>query len=113
MAAEPIPVVAGFASPRGATATAWYGDVVVTEPDNLKLLVGIGPAVEQILNEAGITTFAQIAASTVQGLQNILPDLHDSRVEREDWIGQAQRFAAAKALGEDLEALARENQHER
>ena len=109
VAAQPLPAVAGFASTGRATATAVVTSVA-TEPDNLKLLVGIGPAIEQILNDAGISTFAQIAASTVQGLQDILPDLHDSRVEREDWIGQAQRFAAAKALGEDLEALARDNQ---
>ncbi len=98
-AGEPAASVQGFASVA-----------VATEPDNLKLLVGIGPAIEQILNEAGIATYAQLASSTVQQLQDILPDLHDSRVEREDWIGQAQRFAAAKALGEDLEALARDNQ---
>ena len=106
-AGEPLLGVAAFAGTGAATAVA---TAVATETDNLKLLVGIGPAIEQILNDAGITTYAQIAASTVRGLQDVLPDLHDSRVERENWIGQAQRFAAAKALGEDLEALARDNQ---
>jgi predicted flap endonuclease-1-like 5' DNA nuclease len=98
------------AEPAEATVQGFASVAVATEPDNLKLLVGIGPALEQILNEAGITTYAQLASATVQQLQDILPDLHDSRVEREDWIGQAQRFAAAKALGEDLEALARDDQ---
>jgi predicted flap endonuclease-1-like 5' DNA nuclease len=80
------------------------------EPANLKLTAGIGPMLEGVLNDAGITTFEQLAASTVQQLQDILPDLHDSRVEKEDWIGQAQRFASAKAEGHDLEEIARGNQ---
>jgi Fe-S oxidoreductase/nitrate reductase gamma subunit len=95
--------VQGFAAT--ATATA-----VVTEPDNLRLMVGIGPAIEQILHDAGILTFEQLAAKSVKELQDILPDLHDSRVEREDWVGQARRFAEAKANGDDLEALARRDQ---
>jgi Fe-S oxidoreductase/nitrate reductase gamma subunit len=90
--AEPA-AAQGFAGSGAATAVA-------TEPDDLKLLVGVGPAIEKILNEAGIQTFEHLAAKTVQELQDILPDLHDSRVEREDWIGQAERLAAAKAAGD-------------
>jgi predicted flap endonuclease-1-like 5' DNA nuclease len=80
------------------------------EPDDLKLLVGIGPFNEQLLNEAGIRTFDQLANSTVERLQDILPDLHNSRVEREDWLGQASAFAEAKARGDDLDGFARDNQ---
>ena len=65
---------------------------------------------EDLLNDAGISTFEQLAAATVEQLQDILPDLHDSRVEREDWLGQAQAFADAKAEGQDLEAFARRQQ---
>jgi hypothetical protein len=97
--AEPS-VAAGDTATAVATIAAFTGN-----PDNLKLMVGIGPMIEGLLNEAGIHTFEQIAEASVQQLQDILPDLHDSRVEREDWIGQAQRFAAAKAAGEDLEAI--------
>ena len=116
--AEPLRVQ-GFAGGLAAgTATlAETHDVSATastpftgEPDNLKLLVGIGPFIEGLLNDAGIHTFEQLAAASVQRLQDILPDVHDARVEKEDWLGQAQQFAAAKALGEDLEALARDNQ---
>ena len=83
---------------------------VATAPDNLQLMVGIGPAIEKMLNEAGIDTFDDLAGSTVEQLQEVLPDLHDGRVEREDWLGQAARFAAAKAAGHDLDTLARGGQ---
>jgi Fe-S oxidoreductase/nitrate reductase gamma subunit len=99
-------------APLVAAATVAQGFVAVAvAPDNLKLLVGVGPAIEQILNDAGIVTFEQIAGSTVAALQDVLPDLHDSRVEREDWIGQARRLADAKARGEDPETVARTDQH--
>jgi Fe-S oxidoreductase len=88
-AGEPIGVVAEAAPAAAAVAVA-------TEPDDLTVITGIGPALQEILNEAGIFTFAQIASSTVEDLQAILPDLHDSRVEREDWIGQAARLAAGE-----------------
>ena len=86
-AGEPI---AAAPEPHVAPAAV----AVATERDDLTVITGIGPALQEILNEAGIVTFAQLAASTVEELQAILPDLHDDRVEREDWIGQAQRLAA-------------------
>jgi predicted flap endonuclease-1-like 5' DNA nuclease len=104
---------AGSVATVEATDATNTGEPPVTatgEPDDLTLLVGIGPVLEGILNDAGITTFEQLAASTVERLQDILPDLHDNRVEQEEWIGQAQRFAMAKALGEDLDEVARGDQ---
>jgi Fe-S oxidoreductase/predicted flap endonuclease-1-like 5' DNA nuclease/nitrate reductase gamma subunit len=111
--------VPGF-SGHGSTGTATLepatepetvvADVATERADNLKLLVGIGPAIEEILNGAGIRTFTQIAESTVEALQDILPDLHDSRVEREDWIGQARAFVEAIERGDDPEAFARDRQ---
>ena len=81
-----------------------------TAADDLKLLVGIGPAIEEILNGAGIRTFAQVANSSVESLQDILPDLHDGRVEREDWIGQARAMVEAIERGEDPGDAARDDQ---
>ena len=98
---------AGVATADVATSSEIVGDGV---SDDLKLLVGIGPVIEEILNDAGIHTFEQLADAGVDQLQDILPDLHDSRVEREDWLGQARRFAAAKAAGDDLEELSRNDQ---
>ena len=45
---------------------------VVVEPDNLRKIEGIGPKMNRILNEAGIETFAQLAAKTADELREIL-----------------------------------------
>ncbi len=85
-------------------------EISADDGDDLKLLVGIGPAIEEILNTAGIRTFAQIASSSVESLQDILPDLHDSRVEREDWIGQARAMVETVERGEEPQEFARGDQ---
>jgi Fe-S oxidoreductase/predicted flap endonuclease-1-like 5' DNA nuclease/nitrate reductase gamma subunit len=79
-------------------------------PDNLKLIVGVGPVLEKVLHDAGVTTFAQIAAMTLTELQDITPDFQDARVAKEDWIGQARRLADAKARGVDPATVARDDQ---
>jgi predicted flap endonuclease-1-like 5' DNA nuclease len=73
-------------TPAAAVAT-------LVGPDNLKLIVGIGPKNEEALHAAGVTTFEQLAALTVEQIQEIMPDSQDARVGREDWLGQAARFA--------------------
>jgi Fe-S oxidoreductase len=83
---------------------------VATAVDDLGLIVGIGPAVEKILNDAGITSFEQVAALTLDELQSILPNLHDGSADSKDWIGQAATFARAKADGIDPATIARDDQ---
>ena len=46
----------------------------VKEPDKLRKLEGIGPKVEQLLNESGILTFAQLAQTEVNRLRAILEE---------------------------------------
>jgi predicted flap endonuclease-1-like 5' DNA nuclease len=43
-----------------------------TEIDNLKRIEGIGPRISQLLQEAGILTFAQLAATEVEHLRQIV-----------------------------------------
>lgn len=43
-----------------------------SEPDNLRKIEGIGPKMNSVLNAAGITTFAQLAAASVEKLTDIL-----------------------------------------
>ncbi|MES2796468.1 MAG: helix-hairpin-helix domain-containing protein [Bacteroidota bacterium] len=40
--------------------------------DDLKIVEGIGPKIEELLNNAGIKTFAQLANTSVETLNNIL-----------------------------------------
>ncbi|MET3854335.1 NADH-quinone oxidoreductase subunit E [Rhizobium sp. OAE497] len=63
-------------------------------PDDLKLISGVGPKIEGILNELGIFTFAQVAAwkkaerEWVDGYLNF-----KGRIERDDWVKQAKALA--------------------
>ncbi|ADG09671.1 hypothetical protein B7G68_06035 [Caulobacter segnis] len=64
--------------------------------DDLTRLVGVGPKLAASLAELGFTTFSQIAAWTPEELAEIDLKLGlKGRAERDAWIAQAKRFAAA------------------
>lgn len=68
--------------------------------DDLKRIKGVGPKLEQTLNELGFYHFDQIAAWTqaqIAWVDNRLK--FKGRITRDDWIGQAKLLAA----GEDTE----------
>jgi predicted flap endonuclease-1-like 5' DNA nuclease len=46
--------------------------VVVTTPDDLKVVEGIGPKIEKLLNQEGILTFAQLAETSPERIKEIL-----------------------------------------
>nr|WP_295693397.1 50S ribosomal protein L21 [uncultured Maricaulis sp.] len=63
--------------------------------DTLTELTGVGPALATKLNEAGITTFAQIAAWTdadVDALNETITGLK-AKAEKNDWINAAKALA--------------------
>ncbi|MCL3882571.1 50S ribosomal protein L21 [Marivita sp. GX14005] len=63
--------------------------------DDLKKLSGVGPALEKKLNDAGITSFAQIAAWTEADIEEFGEKLSfKGRIEREGWIEQAKDLAS-------------------
>lgn len=77
-----------LSAPRGGTA------------DDLKLISGVGPKLEETLNGLGVFHFDQIAAwspATVDWVDDYLS--FKGRIGREDWIGQAKVLAA----GDDTE----------
>ncbi|MFK7870827.1 MAG: 50S ribosomal protein L21 [Roseobacter sp.] len=62
--------------------------------DDLKQLSGVGPALEKKLLEAGVTTFAQIAAWTEEDIAAMDEKLSfKGRIEREGWVAQAADLA--------------------
>ncbi len=62
--------------------------------DDLKQLSGVGPALEKKLHEAGVTSFAQIAAWTESDVAEMDEKLSfKGRIEREGWIEQAKTLA--------------------
>jgi NADH-quinone oxidoreductase subunit E len=63
--------------------------------DDLKLIGGVGPALEKKLNDAGITRFEQIANMSAEDVAMIEEKLSfKGRMERDDWRGQAKILAA-------------------
>ncbi|SOE08482.1 NADH dehydrogenase subunit E [Hoeflea halophila] len=64
------------------------------EPDDLKMISGVGPKIEGILHSLGIYTFAQVASwkkaerEWVDGYLKF-----KGRIEREDWLKQAKALA--------------------
>jgi predicted flap endonuclease-1-like 5' DNA nuclease len=67
------------------------------DPDDLTLIKGIGPKIEAILHEQGITTFRQIAEldeSQVEALGEALGSFR-GRIVRDDWVGAARQMVGA------------------
>jgi NADH-quinone oxidoreductase subunit E len=64
------------------------------QPDDLKLISGVGPKIEGILHSLGIYTFAQVASwkkaerDWVDGYLRF-----KGRIDRDDWIKQAKALA--------------------
>ena len=66
--------------------------------DDLKLIKGVGPKLEKMLNELGITTFAQIAAWSKSDIEEISEKLGSfkDRVTRDDWVKKARQLNKKK-----------------
>lgn len=67
-------------------------------PDDLKVVEGIGPAIEKLLNESGILTYAQLSGTPPNSIRLILEkggsrfQVHDP----ETWPKQAELAASGK-----------------
>jgi predicted flap endonuclease-1-like 5' DNA nuclease len=61
--------------------------------DDLKRISGIGPTLEKLLHDRGITSFEQIAGWTDQDIERISTELGSfrQRIRRDDWVGQARK----------------------
>ncbi|WP_372603115.1 50S ribosomal protein L21 [Actibacterium sp.] len=76
------------AAPKAKAAAAAAG------ADDLKKLSGVGPALEKKLLEAGVTSFAQIAAWSEADIAEFDEKLSfKGRIEREGWVEQAKELA--------------------
>jgi predicted flap endonuclease-1-like 5' DNA nuclease len=66
--------------------------------DNLQAIKGIGPAFSKRLNEAGITSFEQLANLTSQEMEEVLGKLYKRFFSKQESIrAQAREFAELKA----------------
>jgi len=82
VAPEPAPAAPPAASPAGA--------------DDLKRIKGLGPKLEKMLNQLGITSFAQIAAWDEADIDRIDAQLGTfaGRIRRDSWVDQAKLLVA-------------------
>lgn len=65
------------------------------EPDDLKKISGVGPALEKKLNDLGIMQFSQIAGFSETDIERVDAVLNfKGRVERDNWVQQAKDFVA-------------------
>jgi predicted flap endonuclease-1-like 5' DNA nuclease len=77
----------------------------VAAPDDLKLIVGVGPVLERMLHTLGVTTFRQIAYWSERDIAEFdarLPEF-PGRIVRDQWVTQARELHQSK-YGEALDA---------
>ncbi len=72
-------------------------------PDDLKLIVGVGPVLERMLHQLGVATFRQIAYWSERDIDEFdakLPEF-PGRIRRDAWVTQARALHQSK-YGETL-----------
>ena len=72
-------------------------------PDDLKLIVGVGPVLERMLQQLGVATFRQIAYWSEREIDEFdakLPEF-PGRIRRDAWVTQARALHQSK-YGETL-----------
>ena len=80
-------------APAKKKAAAKKADAAPVGADDLTKLSGVGPVLVKKLAEAGITSFAQIAAWSDADVAAMDEKLNfKGRIERDDWIAQAKEF---------------------
>ncbi|GAB3270402.1 hypothetical protein GCM10027347_41060 [Larkinella harenae] len=68
------------------------------DADDLKDIVGVGPFFERKLHTLGIFSFRQLANFTAEDVEKLsdIIEFFPDRIERENWVGQAQQLYEAK-----------------
>ena len=88
---------ASAAKAKATEAALDAEDAEAVEPDDLKRIEGIGPKISGLLQDAGIKTFAQLAATEVERLKELLEEAKLLRLaDPTTWPRQAKLAAAGK-----------------
>ena len=71
-----------------------FSEALENKKDDLTKLDGIGPYIEQRLNDIGIYSYEQVSKLNTEDIHKIteLIDFFPGRIERDNWVGQAQLF---------------------
>ena len=67
-------------------------------PDDLKLIVGVGPVLERMLQQLGVATYRQIARWSERDIDEFDAKLHEfpGRIRRDAWVTQARALHQSK-----------------
>ncbi|HEX7493393.1 MAG TPA: hypothetical protein VF346_04165, partial [Bacteroidales bacterium] len=81
-----------------------FGVASESEKDDLKMISGIGPFIEERLHALDIFTFMQISKFTPQDVSTINDAIEyfSGRIERDEWVAQAKELVRAEDLRIDL-----------
>ncbi len=92
-AAKKAPAKKAAPKADAAVAAASKSDII----DDIKLIGGVGPALEKKLNGAGITSLKDIAKMSAKKMTELDEELKlGGRTEREEWVEQAKELLAGK-----------------
>ncbi|HAF27718.1 MAG TPA: hypothetical protein DCG75_01600 [Bacteroidales bacterium] len=84
-----------------------FGKASDTEKDDLKMISGIGPFIEERLHALDIYTFKQISKFTKKDVEtiNLAIEYFSGRIERDEWVEQAKELVRTEK--ERIELLER------
>lgn len=97
-APEPVVEEAPAAEPVAEEAAPEPAAEEAPAADDLKKVEGIGPKIEELLNKAGIATFAQLGAASEDRLKEILTEAGGIYASKDPstWAKQSQMAAAGE-----------------
>jgi predicted flap endonuclease-1-like 5' DNA nuclease len=75
-----------------------FGTATEAEKDDLKMISGIGPFIEERLHALDIYTFRQISKFTAKDIDTINDAIEyfSGRIERDEWVAQARELVISK-----------------
>lgn len=71
-----------------------FGKATIEEKDNLQMISGIGPFIEERLHAIDIYSFKQISKFTAKDIEkiNVAIEYFAGRIERDEWVAQAKEL---------------------
>jgi len=91
-------------TPKKAVAKKATAKKATAKGDDLKKIEGIGPKIAEIFNNAGITSFAELAATSVEKLQEILAAAGPRYASKKPGSWPKQAKMAAEGKWDELKA---------
>jgi len=81
-----------------------FGIATEAEKDDLKMISGIGPFIEERLHALAIYTFSQISKFTAQDIETINDAIEyfSGRIERDEWVAQARELVHSEEKRKEL-----------